>query len=259
MNFIAKIILILVTAVVFNASMAVATLAPKKLADDGLETVVLLHGLGRGNSAMSSLASRLGRSGYQVKLVGYHSLNRELSQILSSISSQIDQCCLNKDKPVHFVGYSFGGLLIRSYLANNKIKNLGRVVLIGTPNTGSEFVDQHQDRWWIKLLGPAVTSLGTGKKSFPNSLALPFYPVGIIAGVRNDASNDDIIPGKDDGLVSVKSTKISGMTDFVEINADHRSMRNNKVVAKQTIEFLRHGRFYDKLDLSEKSGQHLPF
>ncbi|KJV53803.1 hypothetical protein OTSGILL_0508 [Orientia tsutsugamushi str. Gilliam] len=42
---------------------------------------------------------------------------------------------------ISFVGVSMGGLVIRAYLHKYKIPNLGKVVLIGTPNKGSEVAD----------------------------------------------------------------------------------------------------------------------
>ena len=84
---------------------------------------------------------------------------------------------------------------------------------------------------------------GAGDDSFPRSLDDPYYPVGVIAGIREGEANDDIIPGADDGLVSIESTRLAHMTDFVVIETGHTMMRYSEAVATQTIHFLRHGRF----------------
>jgi len=148
-----------------------------------------------------------------------------------------------KDQTVHFVGHSLGGLMIRAYLEDTKIKNLGRVVLIGTPNKGTTLIDNYQDSWLIDMVGPMAASLGTDKDSFPNSIADPYYPVGIIAGTSKGNDNEDILPGEDDGIVPLESTKIDGMTDFIKIESGHSMMRYNREVADQTIEFLQNGKF----------------
>jgi len=207
------------------------------------EIIVLLHGLGRSNTSMWLLASRLEDAGYFVQRIGYSSLHQKPEEILKDINSQINQCCQKHTHSVHFVGHSLGGLMIRAYLQNNKIDKLGRVVLLGTPNKGTKAADHFSDSWLIDILGPTAKALGTDDKSFPNSLKAPYYPVGIIAGEVKSDFNDPVIPGKDDGIVSVEATKIDGMTDFIVIETGHSRMRYDKEVANQTIEFIKNGAF----------------
>lgn len=206
------------------------------------EIVVLIHGLARSNASMWLLNLRLKNAGYRVETVGYQSLNRTPEQIVDDITLQINQCCRKENNRVHFVGHSLGGLLIRAYLQANEVDNLGRVVLIGTPNQGTEIADYFQDKWWSKFAGPAALSLGTAENSFPKSLDDPYYPVGIIAGVRQ-SDNEQILPGPDDGLVPVESTKVNNMNDFIVIDSGHSMMRYDEDVAEQTIHFLRQGKF----------------
>jgi hypothetical protein len=208
--------------------------------------VVLLHGLGRSKSSMWLLQSRFEHAGFLVKAVGYHSLDREPEQILRDVTKQINAFHIDSNQTVHFVGHSLGGLLIRAYLDSNTVQSLGRVVLIGSPSKGTPFVDHFHDEWWMKLAGPTANALGTDEKSFPKTLRPPYYPIGIIAGVSNIIDNEQFIPGEDDGVVPVESTKIEGMTDFVVIETSHSMMRYNESVAQQTIEFLTHGRFIKK-------------
>jgi len=210
------------------------------------EIVVLMHGLGRSNSAMWLLATRLTYAGYHVVRVGYSSLDQTPEEILKEISKQIDECCREHTQKVHFVGHSTGGLMVRAYLQSNKVTNLGRVVLMGTPNQGTEAADHFSDSWLINLLGPTAKALGTDEQSFPKSLKLPYYPVGIIAGEYKSEFNEPVIPGKDDGLVSVEATKIDGMTDFIIIETGHSMMRYDSEVAEQTIEFIKNGAFKEK-------------
>jgi len=207
------------------------------------ELVVLLHGLGRSSVSMWRLAARLEDAGFQVERVGYDSLHQGPDEILREVSAQIAACCARHDGPVHFVGHSLGGLVVRAYLQNNEVANLGRVVLMGTPNQGTAAVDYFSGSWWIKLLGPTAQQLGTGDNSFPKTLAKPYYPIGIIAGESDSEYNENIIPGRDDGLVAIQATKLEGMTDFIVIRTGHSMMRHDKDVAKQTIAFLKNGSF----------------
>src|SRR5205823_12713347 len=50
---------------------------------------------------------------------------------------------------VHYVGYSLGALLIRAYLQQTRPPNLGRAVMIGPPNHGSEVVDSIGGMWLL--------------------------------------------------------------------------------------------------------------
>ncbi len=212
-------------------------------ATQSFETVVLLHGFGRSNTAMWLLAKRLKDAGYKVKRVGYDSLQSDPEEILQDISRQIADCCLDRERPVHFVGHSLGGLMIRAYLGKHKLKYMGKVVLIGAPNQGTPIVDIFKDSWWMQFAGPTASQLGTDNGSFPNTLPAPDYPLGIIAGVTENGFLSSRIPGQDDGLVPVESTYIDGMNDFIIIETNHTMMRYNEQVALQTIEFLKRGRF----------------
>ena len=210
---------------------------------DDKEIIVLLHGLGRSNASMWLLASRLEEAGYYVQRVGYSSLHQKPDEILKDISSQINQCCQRHTQSVHFVGHSLGGLMIRAYLQDNRVDKLGRVVLLGTPNKGAKAADHFSDSWLINILGPTAKAQGTGDGSFPRSLKAPYYPVGIIAGERKGKINDSVIPGKDDGVVSVEATKIDAMTDFIIMETGHSMMRYDSEIADQTIEFIKNGVF----------------
>jgi pimeloyl-ACP methyl ester carboxylesterase len=218
------------------------------------EVVVLLHGLGRNNMAMWRLTHRLEDAGFHVVRVGYSSLDLSPREILEEVSSQIDNCCSGHDKTVHYVGHSLGGLLIRAYLQERRPDNLGRVVLLGTPNQGTPIVDYFRDHWWMRLLGPTTNALGTDSESFPSSLEPPWYPVGVIAGVTKMDINEPWLPGADDGLVTVEATRLEGMSDFIVMNTGHAFMRYDPEVARQTISFLKEGEFAREQEKRQQPG-----
>jgi len=207
------------------------------------DTVVLLHGLWRSRTAMWLMSHRLENAGFQVQNIGYDSTHETPEQILNSVAAQIDACCKALPHTVHFVGHSLGGLIIRAYLADNAVRRQGRVVLIGTPNKGTPLVDAFQDSWWLALAGPTARALGTGPDSFPKSLPPPEYPVGVIAGLSENGLAQHLLADSSDGMVPVESTKLVGMVDFILVESGHSSMRYSEEVARQTISFLRRGRF----------------
>ncbi|MEW8525614.1 MAG: alpha/beta hydrolase family protein [Candidatus Thiodiazotropha endolucinida] len=215
------------------------------------EVVVLLHGLGRSNIAMWRLAGRLEDAGFDVQRVGYSSISTTTEEVIADITKQIDDCCANEKRTVHFVGHSLGGLLIRAYLQENRLTQLGNTVLIGTPNKGTDIADQFKGNCLVELLVPMATALGTDEKSLPKTLDAPYYPVGVVAGIYDSGLNEEYLPGRDDGLVPVESTKLDGMRDFIEVESGHSMMRYSEEVAEQTIHFLKKGMF-DKVEKSEQ-------
>ncbi len=218
--------------------------------DDAAEkdAAVLLHGLGRTNSAVWLLAARLENAGFLVERIGYHSLTQSPDEILTEVSRKIDACCAGRRQKIHFVGHSLGGLVIRAYLQEHREEHLGRVVMVGTPNQGTELVDRFRDNWLFPLLGPTTAALGTDNGSLPSGLSDPYYPVVVIAGVNGSGRNDHVLRGRDDGLVPVESTKLAGMSDFIDVESGHSMMRYDKEVARQVVAFLKHGEFFSSTD-----------
>jgi pimeloyl-ACP methyl ester carboxylesterase len=210
------------------------------------EIVVLIHGLGRGRSIMDKMADGMTNNGFSPSALDYPSLGRTPEEILVDVTKKIKAVTSDTARTIHFVGHSLGGLLIRAYLDSNRIPHLGKVVLIGSPSKGTPLVDYFRDAWMMKLAGPIAASLGTDTNSFPHTLRPPYYPVGIIAGISTTFSNEDFIPGDDDGIVPVESTKIEGMTDFLLVKVSHSSLPKDGLVIQQTIEFLKNGKFTKK-------------
>lgn len=208
------------------------------------ESVILIHGLGRSNTAMWLLASRLEDAGFHIQRVGYDSFNTSIAEIVKNVADQIDTYQKTNPGTIHFVGHSFGGLLIRAYLAEHMIPSLGRTVLIGTPNQGTPLADRVKDNWLLEAFNTPAQELGTRRDSFPLSLEDPYYQVGVIAGKVDSCIADSLMRGDNDGLVPVASTIVNNMTDFIIVDTGHSLLRYDKDVANQTVHFLRNGFFY---------------
>ena len=212
------------------------------------EKVILIHGFVRSKISMWPLYIELCRAGYEVENIGYSSLNKTIDEIKTNVFEQINSVSFKKYKKIHFVGHSLGGLLCRAYLDEHKVENLGNVVLIGTPNNGTELVDTYKKEWWFKYVGPTAKVLGTDEESFPKSLKKPYYPVGVIAGVTTTYMDiiENAFEDEHDGMVSVESTKVEGMIDFIKIETNHSMLRHDNEVALQTIYLLQNRRFLHK-------------
>ncbi|MGH7990858.1 MAG: esterase/lipase family protein [Limisphaerales bacterium] len=211
------------------------------------EEVILLHGLCRTSRSMAKIECALTDAGYKVRNVNYPSRTATIQKLADdAIGKAVGDCEKGGATKINFVTHSLGGILVRSYLARHAIPNLGRVVMLAPPNQGSEVVDKLGSLWLFKKLnGPAGNELGTDKNSTPNKLGHANFPVGIIAGDRsiNWINSFILIPGRDDGKVSIERTRLAGMSDFIVVHATHPFIARNREAIRQTIQFLRTGSF----------------
>ena len=110
------------------------------------EYVVLLHGMFRTKFHMRKMAHYLEQQGYSVLNIGYSSRRHDIAALRDMIWHQIEERD-SKSATLHFVGHSMGGLIIRALLTKYNPPHLGRVVLIATPNKGSELADFLKSKW----------------------------------------------------------------------------------------------------------------
>lgn len=209
-----------------------------------VEYVILLHGLARTHRSMTTLASALTTAGYHIINFSYPSTQYHIAQLAEdAVTAALAQC--PKGSKVHFVTHSMGGILVRQYLQLHTIENLGRVVMLGPPNKGSEVVDRLKSLPGFKLInGPAGMQLGTREIDFPRMLGAANFDVGIIAGTRSiNLLLSSLLPSPNDGKVSVVNTQLDGMSDHISIPVTHPFMMRNKTVIAQVLHFLTHGKF----------------
>ncbi len=194
---------------------------------------------------MGSLAKFLRSHGYEVFNIDYPSTRLPLEDLISNIHEEVAGFNDDRQRKLHFVGYSLGGLMARGVIGRQRPQNLGRVVQLAPPNQGSEVADFWKDififRW---IFGPAGQDLGAEAKNFSRILPPVDFELGVVAGNRPwDWFSAAMIPGPNDGKVSVESTKVEGMADHIVIPTSHTFIITNRQAWHQTLHFIQSGTF----------------
>jgi hypothetical protein len=117
--------------------------------------------------------------------------------------------------------------------------------MLSPPNQGSEVVDRlrHLSLYqWLN--GPAGLELGTSPNNPPSLLGPAHFDLGIIAGRKTiNFLLSTMIPGENDGKVSIQRAQLAGMQDFLVVNATHSFIMKNSKVIDHVLSYLKKGRF----------------
>jgi pimeloyl-ACP methyl ester carboxylesterase len=200
---------------------------------------------------MLGMERALVKAGYKTLNLSYPSTRLNLLDSSAHVARQIEAARLyDTFAATHFVAHSLGGLVTQCYLQNLEEKdrhNIGRVVMLGTPNKGSEVAEYIKNfppyRW---MFGPVGQELSMDSRKV--GLAHPFYQSGIIAGnVGWPYFLSNILVSykgnAHDGRVSVENTKLPRMTDHITLSLTHGLMCWSRTAQDQTIYFLNNGVF----------------
>ena len=209
--------------------------------DPSREAVVFIHGMKRTGRSMGKMARAAEAAGYNAVVCSYpsdRSVHATTTNLFAALAPIIDAA-----PRVHFVTHSLGGILVRDAFRDGMPQNLGRVVMLGPPNGGSQHIDRFAGLPLFKTFwGTPATELGTGTNSFPASLPPINFPCGVIAG-SNSGLLGWMLPGENDGKVTVTNTWTAGLADFLVLPTGHTWMMRNDTVIANTLAFLRTNRF----------------
>jgi len=225
-------------------SLLLLPLAAPARAETG-DTVILLHGLGRTRWSFWRVEQALRHDGYKVVNVTYPSRSQSVEDLARDFLAPL-VAAQGAAPRLHFVTHSMGGIVLRCYLRDHAVPNLGRVVMLAPPNAGSELADRLQPTWLYRTVnGPAGQEMGTA--GLPPALGA--WPagageLGIIAGDRSlNPLFSFWLPGANDGKVTIASARLAGMTDFLTVHSSHTWLAWRSAVIAQIKTFLRSGKF----------------
>ena len=146
----------------------------------------------------------------------------------------------NQNVKINFVAHSMGTGILRYYLKENPLENLGKVVFISPPSHGSHLADVPFVDKLPSMLGKVVPQFSTKKDSFVNQLGEPDYNYMILIGNKtNNPLYSMIIRGKDDGMVPLKTAKMKSDNFRIIENTTHTSILKDKRTMKEISEFFK--------------------
>ena len=231
--------------------------------------LVLLHGIYGKSSDMESIAQNF-KSNYRIINIQYPTTKETAEEIsdlyiepnienikeqifsenfhkkIESQYSQIDENSnkinknFNQNVKINFVAHSMGTGILRYYLKENSLENLGKVVFISPPSHGSHLADVPFVDKLPSMFGKVVPQFSTKKDSFVNQLGEPDYNYMILIGNKtNNFLYSMIIRGKDDGMVPLKTAKMKSDNFKIIENTTHTSILKDRRTMKEISEFLK--------------------
>lgn len=204
------------------------------------EPVVIVHGLWVHGLIMRWLARRMVRCGYTVHVYSYPSMRLTLTQN----AKRLAQFCSDLAVPrLHLIGHSLGGLIALKMLESAHAVSCGRLLLLGTPYTGS-FAAQRLARYpgGHALLGRSVAEWLHTPRPVPAGVT----EIGVIAGTRGIGLGRLVapdLPRPNDGVVALTETEVPGVVTRLALPVSHSEMLVSREVARQCCAFLGEGRF----------------
>lgn len=201
------------------------------------ETVVLLHGMGRTRASMWFLEKRLKKAGYETLNFPY----APTFESLDGISKRLHEYLRANVRTTHYhlVGHSLGNVIVRNGFKQEYRPGLGRIVMLAPPNQPADLAKVFKDvdiyRWLTGDSGQKLSS-----DDFYKTLPTPTVEFGVIAGDRGQPITFN---EPNDGIITVESTKLAGMKDWIALHRTHAFIMNSKDTAEYCVRFLRSGSF----------------
>ncbi len=217
--------------------------AANDLKPDTGHAVIYLHGIGRTSRSMRPILDAMPTAGFVHVPFEYPSTRVPIAQAAGYVHSLI--ASLTDVSKISFVVHSMGGLVVRRYLQDHRDSRIHRMVMLGTPNSGAELADMLKRNMIFRTVyGPASQELVTDPDGTIGSLPTPTFEFGVIAGGKGDERGfNPLLPGDDDGTVTIASARLAGASDFLRIPKIHSFLMSDDTAIAAVRCFLEYGRF----------------
>jgi pimeloyl-ACP methyl ester carboxylesterase len=213
----------------------------RKLPPMSGRAVILVHGAIRSSKSFDAMKAELEKAGYHVFGFDYPSTRVEIR----AGAEYLKQCVASLDgiTEINFVVHSMGGLVVRASLIDDPDPRIRRIVMLAVPNLGARMANLLQRYTLYRLVyGPAGQQLIEDAEGFISQLPTPACEFALISGARGTPTGfNPLIPGDDDGTISLACTRLPGAKDFMTVHALHSFLMREPDVIAATVRFLRTG------------------
>jgi len=245
------------------------------------KVVIVLHGLFRSHDSMVPMCRYLEeQGGYTLLNVTYPTTRRDVAAHARVLERIVEN--LEGVEEINFVAHSLGNIVLRYYLSDHAAARLPaaegadnekaegsrkegrqdgggdleaprrvpdarirRFVMLAPPNQGSQLAGFFADNGLFRLVaGDSARQLGKEWEKLAGKLGTPPCEFSILAGGRGDGEGlNPLLPGDDDGTVTLQSTRLAGARDFAVLPVRHSKIVSDPTAMEYTLRFLKHGHF----------------
>lgn len=203
---------------------------------------IFVHGLWLNGAEFTLLRRRLARDhGIVGHRFSYPTVRGSIGQAVAKLSDFVGAIDAER---VHFIGHSFGGVLLCRYFQKHPCPRPGRVVILGSPLTGSRSARTvAKNALMRRMIGPLVNA-ELVEDCDPRVWACQ-NELGVIAGTRAMGLGRIFTRFDEDfdGTVGVSETRLPGAKAHLALPVSHMGMLASAVVARQVGAFLENGQF----------------
>ncbi len=203
--------------------------------------IILVHGLFIPGVSMIRLRNFFQKHAYTVSVFSYHTT----SELPEKNAEQLKKFILSQGNHNVIICHSLGGLLTQQTLAtiDHPEQYVQKVISLGTPWQGASILNFMHRYRLDGIVGKSLEILMPKEK---NEWQFPEISLGSIAGKSKMGARLFFAPKSEsatDGTVTIKETKIEGMTDHTIIPISHTGLIFSNLSAQKALQFIENNNF----------------
>ena len=201
------------------------------------EVIVLVHGIWMKGPELFYLRYKLWRQGYKVYQFHYSSLFKTPEENATKLYQFVSKI---EAPAIHFVAHSLGGIVVKHLFHRYEIKQIGKVVMIGTPVNGSAVAVYLSQKKYLKyILGKTIVKGLLGDAPGWNYKR----KICVIAGTKRIGAGyllaNRVMHEANDGTVNLDETQLDRVDESHKLPHSHFSLLFSNDVAQVIVKFLR--------------------